>query len=370
MGFGVKHFVQASFEGAPEGFYDLVIKPVGQSTRGVDGPYEFASLPPWEKKGTAQKPTKRAATQPGTYSIKPGLSLVIAESPRGKLDRSPTIEAQLIWQQPGETKPSHTHDIRLSEGMPYAIAWREDGEVFWVRCSAKLGSGTDERVNHYLRVLTVRAPGEVDEKMADLENPPADLPKELLDTPPQSDAVKPSGADVGFMPLPAGLSASNSLPGFWAENAGGQIVKLEDKGIRGRWVLVEFWSLADRKRVETEQSLQRLRRQFEADDRLLIWSVCVEEDRGEWMKEISARPDLANADGSTKKFPSDHRWWQLILGRQSDAQWRAFLVRIGLSDLPQYFLINPEGNLAGRVEPSKLVETLSRLLADTAGRGE
>ncbi len=402
-----KHLVRATFEGAPEDFYDLMIQPVRQTAKDADGAYEFASLPPWEKRDTAPKPTKRAATQPGTFPVKPGLTLVIAERPRGQLDRAPIVEAQLVWQEPDEAGPSDTYDIRLSEGMPYAIGWREDGEVFWVRCSAKMGSGEDERVNHYLRVLTVRGPGDVEETMTDLEDPPADVPEDLLpalrergaatNRPVPIEAVEPARtahanikqlADAGQVAksqvieaeaelrqaqgnpgagppsLPASLPATNPLPDFWAENAGGQIVRLGDKGVRGRWVLVEFWSLSDRERIETEQSLQRLRRKFEDDDRLLIWSVCVEDERDAWLEEISARPDLANADGSTKKFRSDPRWWQLILGWQSDAQWRAFLVSCGLSELPQYFLIHPEGKLVGRLEPAELGETLSRHLAE------
>jgi serine/threonine protein kinase len=47
IGFGVKHFVQASFDGAPKDFYDLVIQPVERNHRGQGGQYEFASLPPW-----------------------------------------------------------------------------------------------------------------------------------------------------------------------------------------------------------------------------------------------------------------------------------------------------------------------------------
>lgn len=56
IGFGVKHFVQMSFDGAAKDFYDLVIQP-GRSKPGVvPTRYEFASLPPWwDGKGKAGK---------------------------------------------------------------------------------------------------------------------------------------------------------------------------------------------------------------------------------------------------------------------------------------------------------------------------
>jgi hypothetical protein len=88
----------------------------------------------------------------------------------------------------------------LSDGLPYAVAWREGGTVLWVSCGAKLGKGADERVSRYLRILTVRKPGEVDEVTVDLDDKEAmkaqAMPDEVrrrlesLDAPPPGSAVK------------------------------------------------------------------------------------------------------------------------------------------------------------------------------------
>ncbi|MBL9132059.1 MAG: hypothetical protein JNG86_12725 [Verrucomicrobiaceae bacterium] len=51
--------------------------------------------------------------------------------------------------------------------MPYAIAWSADGRTLWVTCSARLGTGKDERITRFLRILTLSSPGVVDEELKD-----------------------------------------------------------------------------------------------------------------------------------------------------------------------------------------------------------
>jgi hypothetical protein len=115
-------------------------------------------------------PPSRVTTKPGEYPITAGLKLVIAQNEGGVLDKHPITDAELVWQKPGEEKPSEIYDIRLSEGLPYAIGWREDGSALWVSCGAKLGSGADERITRYLRIFTVQGPGDVDESMMDFDD--------------------------------------------------------------------------------------------------------------------------------------------------------------------------------------------------------
>ena|GEM_PF-6505276 len=51
MGFGIKHFVSLSFVGAPQDFYEIVIKPDSRkSPEGRPEAYLFGSLPPWWEK--------------------------------------------------------------------------------------------------------------------------------------------------------------------------------------------------------------------------------------------------------------------------------------------------------------------------------
>ena len=47
ISFGVKHFVSASFDGAPEEFYEFVIVPDRGVEASQDRSYNFSSLPVW-----------------------------------------------------------------------------------------------------------------------------------------------------------------------------------------------------------------------------------------------------------------------------------------------------------------------------------
>ena len=48
IGFGVKHFVSLSFDGAPKDFYEIVVEPDRrQLAAGLPAAYVISSLPPW-----------------------------------------------------------------------------------------------------------------------------------------------------------------------------------------------------------------------------------------------------------------------------------------------------------------------------------
>jgi uncharacterized protein (TIGR03067 family) len=110
----------------------------------------------------------RVATKPGTYDIKPGLKLVITQGGTEELPASEqSVMAELIWQTEDHLKPSGTYEIAVSDGLPYVIAWQENGNVLWVNCGSK-GRKSDKTTVRYLRILTVRGPGEIDESTGEL----------------------------------------------------------------------------------------------------------------------------------------------------------------------------------------------------------
>ena len=131
--------------------------------------YNFAMRDHFQKHVRWKRPVEEnVGTKPGSYDLPQDVKLVITETLPQKADTGPVIDAKVLW--PGyKTKPSESHELRVSEGLPFAIAWSADGSIFWVTCSAKLGSGKDERVRHYLRILTVSGPGVVDEEWKDFD---------------------------------------------------------------------------------------------------------------------------------------------------------------------------------------------------------
>jgi uncharacterized protein (TIGR03067 family) len=110
----------------------------------------------------------RVATKPGTYDIKPGLKLIITQGGTEELPASEqSVMAELIWQTEDNLKPTGTYEIAVSDGLPYVIAWQEGGNVLWVNCGSK-GLGADKTIVRYLRIFTVRGPGEIDETTGEL----------------------------------------------------------------------------------------------------------------------------------------------------------------------------------------------------------
>ncbi|MBI1839756.1 MAG: hypothetical protein HYR88_02750 [Verrucomicrobia bacterium] len=177
LGFGVKHFCSVSFEGAPNDFYQITIEP-GRTEQGTSqDSFFFSSLPPWWNVNSAYRaaPTTRIVTKPGTYDIKPGLKLVIADGNDEKKSATKrSVAAELIWQAEGETQPSATYGVPLSNGLPYGVAWQEDGKALWISCGAQLGSGVHKHIDRYLRILAIRSPGDVEERTIPTGQPDAD----------------------------------------------------------------------------------------------------------------------------------------------------------------------------------------------------
>jgi hypothetical protein len=105
------------------------------------------------------------ATRPGSYDLPQDVRLVIAESAPAKADKGPIIDGQLIWGPSYASKREQYYNIKLSEGQPYAVAWSADGKTLWVTCAA--GSAKETPSIRYLRILSIRGPGDVEEEMKD-----------------------------------------------------------------------------------------------------------------------------------------------------------------------------------------------------------
>jgi hypothetical protein len=155
----------------------------------------------------------------------------------------------------------------------------------------------------------------------------------------------------------------DALP-FWAHNASGDAVHLADPTPRGKWVLVEFWSSGAR-RAEDQKVMARLREKYLSEDRLLLFSVCVDLDFGDWLHQMDRQPDLDDGRGGKVRFYSDRRWWQMSLGVHRESERSDFIKAHSLERRPAYYLIRPGGALqSGPIPPDKLKAALTGALAE------
>jgi RNA polymerase sigma factor (sigma-70 family) len=192
------------------------------------------------------------------------------------------------------------------------------------------------------------------------ETPPAhaDAARERpKDEKPKSEAAKDQ------LSKPLSPAEGKRVPGFWTHNAGGQITHIEEKWLREKWVLVEFWSSRDGERSKDQVRLEALRKHFLAEDRLLMFSVCVDLELGKWMEYVNSQKDLEGLDGGRVKFFSDKRWWQLSLGVNRKGEVKELIDNYGLQKMPQHFLIRPDETLAvGHIPQDKLKDVLTEHL--------
>src|SRR4051794_29615953 len=91
--------------------------------------------------------------------------------------------------------------------------------------------------------------------------------------------------------LAAAPPAREHAPKFWALNASGDAVHLSDPTPGGRWVLVEFWP-SGKPRAEDQKLMAKLREEYLSDDRLLLFSVCVDLDFEDWLGHVNKQADL------------------------------------------------------------------------------
>src|SRR3954447_12862373 len=117
--------------------------------------------------------------------------------------------------------------------------------------------------------------------------------------------------------LAAAPPARREAPKFWAHNASGDAVHLSDRTPKCRWVLVEFWA-SGKRRAEDQKVMAKLREKYLSDDRLLLFSICVDLDFGDWLGQMNRQADLGDGKGGRVPFYSDRRRWQLSLGVRRD----------------------------------------------------
>ncbi len=168
--------------------------------------------------------------------------------------------------------------------------------------------------------------------------------------------------------LAAAPPTRQTVPRFWAYNASGDAVLLANRTPRGKWVLVEFWS-SGRRRPEDQKVMARLREKYLSEDRLLLFSVCVDLDFGDWLGQMNRQANLDDGKGGKVPFYSDRRWWQLSLGVHRDEDRTRFIKSHSLGKAPLYYLVRPGGALeSGRIPLETLQQVLARALESRGGR--
>jgi hypothetical protein len=80
----------------------------------------------------------------------------------------------LIWEWEGDPDLAGSHDIPLSDGLPYLVAWRADSNVVWVNCGTTTGQGAEEKIIRYLRAIKILGPGDVEERPIAMTEPHRD----------------------------------------------------------------------------------------------------------------------------------------------------------------------------------------------------
>ncbi len=194
-----------------------------------------------------------------------------------------------------------------------------------------------------------------------------DVTEEPATTGPKAEIAKKNTFPPLPLPQPRSLAVGKLVPEFWAHTASGQITHISDRWLRKKWVLVEFWSSQDKDRNKTQDDLQVLRTHFLAEDRLVMFSVCVDLDFGDWIKYVGAQKDLVGRNGDRVKFHSDSRWWQLVLGVNDEREIQELIDVYRLKKMPQYFLIGPDETLAvGNIPIDQLQAVLSKHLGQPA----
>ncbi|HEX4588570.1 MAG TPA: redoxin domain-containing protein [Gemmataceae bacterium] len=133
-----------------------------------------------------------------------------------------------------------------------------------------------------------------------------------------------------------GWQIGQSVPAFPALGADGSPLRLED--VRGKTVLLNFWSPKDVGAERRLDLLRDLRREF-AGDRFRIVSVCVDCDWDDWLSFLNRQKPL-DEKAPGQPVSSDSRWWQYFYRPATEGQ-PVFSGRMTRDS----FLIGPDGKL-------------------------
>ncbi|KAF0175645.1 MAG: Serine/threonine protein kinase [Limisphaerales bacterium] len=146
---------------APDRFAEARVYEVTLIADGDDLRRGDVSAKPKAGAGANLPAATRVATTEGKYDLAGGVTLVITAKlpPRGKGPKH--FDGRLDWPKSATNPKAESFDVALSEGAPFAVGWRADGQVLWVACGG--GDGTDNSIR-YIRKLTIAGPGDVGEQ--------------------------------------------------------------------------------------------------------------------------------------------------------------------------------------------------------------
>jgi hypothetical protein len=160
--------------------------------------------------------------------------------------------------------------------------------------------------------------------------------------------------------LPAGVASDGLTPGALAPPinavaADGNAFFPEH--IKGKVVLLVFWSLHEPASIRQFGVLENLRKEF-AGRRLQIISLCVDEDWDAWQRVMRDQGSVDFGQG-LKPFDSDQQWWQLIQAARAPSTAAAY----GATKTPAAFLTGLSGRFVALQIPSeKLREIVNETL--------
>lgn len=136
--------------------------------------------------------------------------------------------------------------------------------------------------------------------------------------------------------------------------------------LRGKTVLLTFWSTNDAGCDRHLELLRGLRQEFLHSERFLMISLCVDKyDEWEnWLQFLSRQRSLED-HFPMRAFSSDARWWQMFHGPAVEGQQNPHPA----GALPQSYLIGPDSRLlAVRVPDEKLRDVLSKAIGVESSR--
>lgn len=122
--------------------------------------------------------------------------------------------------------------------------------------------------------------------------------------------------------------------------------------LKGKVVLVVFWEPDDTGTGGLPlTALRKLRAEHAKDDRFLILTVCLSEDRWDQWSALIVSQGKVDHQGRRVQFLDDPKWWNTIeVGR--DPALRAHQ-RFGATAFPAYYLIGADGRLVAAKVPEK-----------------
>jgi hypothetical protein len=175
------------------------------------------------------------------------------------------------------------------------------------------------------------------------------------------------GSNRAHLELDAdGIEVGRPAPPLPAHGPDGNFIEPAD--LRGKYVLLAFWSAGTKGPVAERQfaRLREVRREFAGQERLLIVSLCADANMEEgaaaaWNEFVIGQGVVDYGDGK-RRFIDDSRWWQCmdIAGPALPSA-----PRYGVGRMPEAFLIGPDGRfVAVRIPP----EALRREVAKALGR--